>query len=335
MTAVETLGLHFGPSDQDRDAWLAARRLGVTATEVRDLYTGKIAQADLIARKLGRTPEVADLSYVPEIKWGRDREVVIAETIRERYAIEHETRLILASDNPRFLYSPDGIGVDFDGDLVLSEIKTDGKEIPIGSEKFEEHGYRCQMTWGMRVTGARRFLYAWEQRLGSRREGFRPGTLHFDWFEYDEGLAAELERIATEFLAALDAAAAEPFVEPVIDEAVDTHAVNYLRGLDMEKQGKALKESEYRALLEAGVSQESPLARVTFTPAKPAAVLDVEEVDFEAARATPEGAALFEAFNAAGDAWQEYAEKFKVTRRIEGKPTAARVTVTAGKGTKQ
>lgn len=333
MSIVETVGLHFGPSDQDRDAWLAARRLGVTATEVRDLYMGKITQADLIALKLGRRKDTfAGNAYT---RWGTEREPIIAAVILERYAIAPESRLVHAADNPRFLASPDGLGVDFDGELVLSEIKTAGVPIPIGSEAYEQKGYHAQKVWQMRVTGARRCLYAWEIRDGSPRDGFSAGELRFEWCEYDEGLAVELERIATEFLSALDAAAAEPFEEPVIDEQVDTHAVNYLRGLDMEKQGKALKESAYRALLAAGVSQESPLARVTFTPGKPAAVVEVEEVDFGAARATAEGAALFESLQAAERAWNEHAEGFKVTRQIEGKSTAARVTVTAGKGTKQ
>lgn len=335
MSARELVGLHFGPSDQDRDAWLAARRLGVTATEVRDLYMGKITQADLIALKLGRRKDTfAGNAYT---RWGTEREPIIAAEIERRYAIAPESRLVHAADNPRFLASPDGLALDFDGELVLSEIKTAGKPIPLGSELFAEKGYEAQMVWQMRVTGARRCLYAWELRITESVTpvAFSAGELTFEWCDYDEGLAAELERIAADFLVALDAAAAEPFSEPEIDEAVDTHAVNYLRGLDMEKQGKALKESEYRALLEAGVSQESPLARVTFTPEKPAAVLEVEEVDFEAARATAEGAALFEALQAAERAWGEHAEGFKVTRRIEGKPTAARVTVTAGKGTKQ
>jgi hypothetical protein len=49
--------------------------------------------------------------------------------------------------------------------------------------------------------------------------------------------------------------------------------VNYLRGLDLEKQAKELKEPAYRQMferLDAGepVVQESPLARVSFTPAE-------------------------------------------------------------------
>lgn len=332
MSAVELAGVQFGPSDTDRDAWLAARRQGITATEVRDLYLGKISRADLIALKLGRRKD--SFSGNAYTRWGNEREPVIAAEIERRYAIRPESRLVHAADNPRFLASPDGLGVDFDGDLVIDEIKTAGEPIPIGSEAYEKKGYRAQKTWQMRVTGARRCLYAWEIRNGSPQDGFSPGDLHFEWFEYDETLAAELEQIATDFLAALDAAAAEPFAEPEIDEQVDTHAVNYLRGLALEKEGAALKKSAYAALLQAGVSQESPLARVTFTPGRPAQVLEVEDVDFEAARATGEGAALFEALQAAERAWAAHTERFKVTRQIEGKATGPRVTVTPGKGTK-
>ena len=262
-----------------------------------------------------------------------------------------------AADHPRKLASPDGVGVDFDGELVVSEIKTAGKDIAPGSEAFRAKGYLAQIVWVMRVTRARRCLYAWEERLTLPGfEGFVPGALRFEWIEWDSELAARLEKIADDFLAALDAAAAEPEgerAEPVIDEKLDTLAVNYLRGLDLEKQAKDLKEPAYRQmfeLLDAGepVLQVSPLARVSFTPA------EVEEravfaIDQEAAwAAAPSG--LYERLELAErDAEQAqealkreqaavavYEEKYRVqvdTERVVVKKASLRVT--AAKNTKE
>lgn len=284
-----------GASDQDRELWLAERRGGPTATEIRDLYLGKLTVRELVDRKLGRTPEIGDLSHIPVIGWGKEREPIIAAEVQQRYMIVPESRVFKASDNPRKLASPDGIGVDFDGELVVSEIKTAGKDIAPGTDAYRAKGYEAQMMWVMRVTGARRCLYAWEQRLTlSGMDGFEPGVLRFEWIEWDAALAERLERIADGFLVALDAAAAESETEraePVIDEELDTLAVNYLRGLDLEKQAKELKEPSYRAMfemLDAGeqVVQESSLARVSFTPAvveeKPVFELDQVRAKAEA-----------------------------------------------------
>ncbi len=278
-----------GASDQYRELWLAERRNGPTATEIRDLYLGKLTVRELVDRKLGRTPEIGDLSHIPVIGWGKEREPIIAAEVQRRYMIAPESRVFKASDHPRKLASPDGVGVDFDGELVVSEIKTAGKDIAPGTDAYRSKGYEAQMVWVMRVTGARRCLYAWEQRLTlSGLQGFEPGELKFEWVEWNETLAARLERIADDFLAALDAAAAEPVTEPgerVIDEELDTLAVNYLRGLDLEKQAKDLKDPAYRQmfeLLDAGepVVQESALARVSFTPAvvEERAVIELDQV---------------------------------------------------------
>lgn len=333
---LDALEARAGASDADREAWLAERRQGITATEVRDLYLGKISQKTLIDRKLGRIPEVADLSFVPEIGWGHEREPHIAAEVEQRFGIRAEKRVFRAEDNPRYLASPDGIGVNFDEELTVSEIKTDGEELVPWSAGFVKKGYLVQVLWVMRVIGARRAMFATEQRLGSRAEGFRPGPRHFEWIEYDEKLVAELVALADRFLTALDAAAAddwEPGAEEY-DEVIDTHALNYSIGLQAEKDGKALKEAAYRELVAAGKSQESPMFRVTFTPAKAGAVVVVEDTDFEAARAADEGG-LLAALQAAQAAWDAHCDGFRSSRQTTGKGTAARVTVTAVKQKEQ
>lgn len=329
MSDVKVLAPIPGASDADREAWLADRRQGPTATEIRDLWLGKLSIADLVARKLGRTPEVGDLSHVPVIGWGKTREPIIAAIAEQRYGIRPESRVFHAADEFRFLASPDGVGEDFDGNRVISELKTAGMDVAPGSSSFDAKGYLIQMTWGMRVMNARRCLYGWEYRLDVPGGGFEPGLLQFEWIDYDESLGVELEVLARKFLAALDEAASEEYVAPEVDDELDTLAVNLLRFREAEAEGKRAKEQTWGLLLarlaESGVaaSQASSLARVTYTPGEdvPGEVLDAQA----AKEADPD---LFAEVQALSARWNEHAAKFRKTVTVSGKP---KLTVTSVK----
>lgn len=272
VDVVAELEQRAGASDKDREQWLAERRRGVTATEIRELMLGNITDEELADRKLGRIRD--DFAGNAYTAWGNEREPVIAAIVEQRWAIRPESRVFRAADNPRHLASPDGLGVDFDETLRASEIKTGAERFDLApwGHDFEKKGYGLQIQWNHHVLGAERTLYSWEQRLGMPGS-FRPGLLRHEWVERDDKVIARLVERADRFLAVLDARAAEEPAGPApIDEELDTLAVNYLRGLDLEKEAKALKEPAYRAMferLDAGepVLQESPLARVSFTPA--------------------------------------------------------------------
>ncbi|MGF3055646.1 YqaJ viral recombinase family protein [Microbacterium sp. YY-01] len=329
-----------GASDQDREAWLAERRAGITATEVRDLYHGKIRQQDLIDLKLGRkTDTFTGNAYTT---WGTVREPVIAEQLRGE-GFESESRVFHHPDNSRHLASPDGIQVTWDEALWVLEIKTAGYDLPPGSKALDEKGYVAQVQWVMWVIGAVKCRFVVEERHPEQGavEGELPfvaGPLHRHWIERDDQLIAELITVADEFLAELDRQREDG--PPEIDEEVDTHAVNYLRGLAAEKEGKALKEKSYKALVAAGVSQESPLARVTYSPGKPAGEFTEDVIDLDAAeKALPKEAAQLERAKARvvklQAAWDQLANGFTKTVTTVTRGTAARVTVTAGKATKE
>lgn len=275
-TVTELLFAVPGASDANRPAWLAERRTGITATEVRDLYLEQLGKPsytrrhELLQRKLGRIPEQSDLSGVPVIAWGKAREPIIAETIRERYGIEPESRVFKLATNSGKLASPDGIGWDFDGAPLLSEIKTSGVAVPPGSEWFDKKGYLFQCMWGMRVLGARRCLYVWEHRAEIEPGVFEPGEQHFHWIDYDEQLATKLDDLADSFLAELKAAASTPWEGPVVDDELDTLAVNYLRFLGEEKSAGVAKTAAFNAVKKAlagkdRFQQETMLARITWT----------------------------------------------------------------------
>lgn len=317
-----------GASDKDRELWLAERAQGITATEIRDLVTGKKQQQDLIDLKLGR--KVDSFTGNAFTAWGNEREPIIAEGVRG-FGIEPESRVFHGEQNSRHLASPDGLGVEFDGAIVVSEIKTSGKDIRPGTPAYEATGYELQMQWSMWVTGAARCRYITEERI-SVDGGFVPGSLSSHWVERDDQVIAELVKVADEFLAELDRQ--REAGGPVIDEELDTHAVNYLRAIDEEKRWKALKEESYRAVVAAGKSQESPLARVTFTAEKPGEVLEVEEIDYDAARATHFGEALYAELQSVTARWEEHLQGFVRTRPVQGKGRAASARITAGKGTK-
>lgn len=333
MTVMESQALtdllaRAGASDTDRAAWLAERAQGITATEIRDLVKGKLRQDDLIALKLGR--KVDSFTGNQYTDWGNEREPIIAAGVRGM-GIDPESRVFHGERDSRHLASPDGIGVDFDGSIVISEIKTSGKDIRRGTPAYVETGYELQMQWAMWVTGADRCLFVFEERLAVDGR-FGPGQLYTEWVPRDEGIITGLLGVGDAFLAELDRQREDG--APVIDEELDTHAVNYLRAIDEEKRWGDLKRDHYAAVVAAGKSQESPLARVTYTAEKPGEVLEVEEVDYDAARATHFGAALFAELQSVTARWNEHLQNFISTKQVAGKGRAASARITAGKGTK-
>lgn len=330
MTVMESQALtdllaRAGASDADRELWLAERDQGITATDLAGLMTGQKREQDLIDLKLGRKVDAFTGNRYTD--WGNEREPIIAQALLG-VGIEPESRVFHGEQNSRHLASPDGIGVDFDDALVVSEIKTVGAGIDLapGSEALSKKGYIHQMQWAMHVTGAIRCRFVVEERIDDH--GFIPGLLHEYWIERDNEAIAELVKVADDFLAELDRQREDG--APVIDEELDTHAVNYLRAIDEEKRWKALKEEHYAAVVAAGKSQESPLARVTFTPEKPGEVTEVEEIDYDAARAS--GGELFEALQVAQRAWDDHLRAHISTKPVTGKGRAASARITAGKG---
>lgn len=324
--ALADLFSRAGASDQDREAWLAERRQGVTATELRDIMlAGNREQAikDLVKKKR----EGDSFTGNAYTQWGNEREPIIARWL-SGYGVAPESRVFHARTNSRHLMSPDGISEDWDGRIVLDEIKTCGHALPKGSDALAKKGYEWQMQWGCYVTDAIGSHLTVELRHGTPASGFTAGERTREWFPRDEGMIAQLVEVADLVLAAMDA---DP-VEDVIDEELDTHAVNYLRAIDEEKRWTALKQESFRAVVAAGKSQESPLARVTFTPAKAGEVVEVEEIDYEAAKAA--GAELFEQLQTAQRAWDEHLRAFISTKPVQGKGRAASARITAGKGTR-
>ena len=175
--------------------WLAARREGVTATQVAKAASGPggFEQAVLDYRE-----EFVEQDN-PFMKFGRDWEYPIAKQLQKDFGIVPNEWLIASEDNPRFLATPDGLDI-YHG--TVAEIKTTGKD---WDEKRIPVQYRRQVQWQMFVTGADMCVFAW--MLREERGGvFMPA-----WFDAktvivdrDEEMIGDLIRVADRLLERLD-----------------------------------------------------------------------------------------------------------------------------------
>lgn len=206
LISLADLESRAGASDTDRPAWLAERHGGCTATEARDLYTGAKSTAKIAGEKLGWEPE-RDLSYVPRIRWGKERESHIVAALAGDGFIP-ESRVFHAADNSRYLASPDGWQVDFDGNVTsLLEVKTYEGDEPLSADSahFASLGYAYQGWWAMRVTGVRKVTFAIEPciHLGAGQYAVSGDVYTFE-LDWDDDAIQALEETADTFLEALD-----------------------------------------------------------------------------------------------------------------------------------
>lgn len=248
-----------GASDQDREAWLAERRSGVTATEIASLYGKRVSREALASQKLSGVESFFGNAYT---EWGKARESHIAAEVQRVYGIAPESRVFRSAANPRWLASPDGVGIDFDEAITLGEIKTAGVDISITSPDFRKKGYLAQMVWQMGVLGASECIYAWEERIGSPLDGFTPGLRHFDVVRFadHEQLWLDLQTLAEDFLAELDrqASGAKPLVKhPGLIRAESMLADFFEQKERSEANLAGLRSRIDEALVEAGVEKAS------------------------------------------------------------------------------
>lgn len=178
----------FIATSDDRPSWLAARRGGVTATQVAKAATpAGFAEA---LNDLRNPVEVEDNDYM---RFGRENENWIAMWVKGEFGIMPNRWLIAAEDNPQFLSTPDGLSLDH---TLIGEIKTGGKtptKPPLPHVR--------QIHWQFRTTGAERCLYAFMPRI-SVNGVFMPGLLEplTWWVERDETIITQLEATALRLL---------------------------------------------------------------------------------------------------------------------------------------
>lgn len=258
---------------ETREAWLAFRRAGLTATEVRDWGLGSKRRDIIIAKVTG---EFADLSGNVYINHGNLREPRIAAWIEGRFGIAPCDSVYSHPDEPRHLASPDGISLDpfsrelivGTADAVLSEIKTSKHDLNPGmldaervlvsiapGSKFEQSGYYVQMQWQMYVMQATRTLFVWEQhdgKIDQETGTFTPiGTPEYAWVPRDEAMIRRLvDDVAPRALAEIDAAMHGGGMPPVT--ALPAHVAilvaDYEKALRDEQIAAAAKATAWKAL---------------------------------------------------------------------------------------
>ena len=177
-------------SSEDRDAWLAARNLGVTASNASRLVSEQSLDSILKSKFYdGFTGNAAT-------DWGLEREPFLLDwaTFPQNKFLFHST------ENARFMATPDGIRIGEDGKLELCQVKTTGKPMP----KIPAHYYR-QIQWEMFVMDAERCYFVVEVH-----EDFVPISLEpqLEIFPRNEEVITSLKTLATALLVKLDEAVA-------------------------------------------------------------------------------------------------------------------------------
>lgn len=194
----------------DEIAWLNARREGVTATEISKLAQGQKAQrANILAEKVSGERSFTGNKYTD---YGLEREPFISEQLRLQHGFTPSDVLFHAVENPRHLATPDGVHVDENGIITISEIKTGKNNLDPEGSDFAKTTYMDQMQWQMYVMGPNcvKCLFAWEQHDNVwvlHPDGVeRPTSYAVEkaWVLRDQERIDYLVSVADEFLADLD-----------------------------------------------------------------------------------------------------------------------------------
>ncbi|MET2010446.1 YqaJ viral recombinase family protein [Microbacterium chocolatum] len=169
---------------RDRVAWVRARSRGITATDVASLTSERSIARAADAKLLG-----SGFSGNAYTAHGRAREPEIAAWVAATHGIQPSSALFHAVVEKRHLATPDGVGLDARGRVVLAEIKTTNK-----SWRSIPRTYLRQVWWQQHVLGAERTLVAWEQH-----DGFVPidDEPRCAWVDRDDAEIAGLVRLAT------------------------------------------------------------------------------------------------------------------------------------------
>jgi len=315
MSNYDDLMARAGVSkDHDIDAWKAQRNLGVTATNIRDIVKSGSERKRILGIKRGEPDTFTGNQYT---EWGNAREDVLAPVLKGA-GIEPESRVFFSAENPRYLASPDGVGEDLFGEIVLAEVKTSKHDLKPGSERFEASGYYDQMQWQMLVCGAARTLFVWEQH-DDEWPTPTPFPHQVEWIDRDDDRIEYLRAVADEFLAELDGS--KPFTDRELQRIrvqADKFALHRLRAAEAEQELRRLIGD--RRISEALDSKRFDQVKVSFggNGLKPALRVDEE-------RAKQERPELWDALQAAQAAWQNtLADRYTVR---ELKPSKGRLTV--------
>ena len=144
---------------ESREQWLEARRKYVTATEVAQLVRRGEDYWDELREIKAGSRTAPDISGLPAIRHGREREALIAPYVQslEQGMVPNDDLYVR---NQRYAATPDLVG-----DGIVGEIKTikDKRLAKLQQARGWPTGqYYDQVQWQLFVTGAIACVFAWE-----------------------------------------------------------------------------------------------------------------------------------------------------------------------------
>lgn len=263
MSTLSELFERAMADSNDRVTWLDVRRSGVTATEVAKIAAGK--RNEVMREKLSTTESTYDNKYM---KWGREREEIIAEELERTHGVSHNMVLFRSEANARHLATPDGVGV-VDGQVVYtSEIKTSKHNLHPTGDAFKKSGYYDQVQWAMYVVGASSCAFAWEQHHDDWDPEPTPYPVEVVWIPRDHLRIAELVLMADQFLYELDNF--EPETADGLEDLVFAIIESQKAIEEMNKVVDNLKEQVREQIGDVSdFTAETKYGRVTLSTPKP------------------------------------------------------------------
>jgi putative phage-type endonuclease len=177
----------------DREAWLEARKGGVSATEVAAAATPSGFEFAIQRRQ-----NYVETEPNAVMIFGTESEPAIMRYAHTEHGILPSDWLIAADTDRRHMATPDGLAPDHS---LIAECKTTGKDwgesVPIA--------YRRQVQWQLHCTGAERCLFLWQLRIPDG-DWFRFGWWEprWVWIDRDEQMITSLIATATRLLSLED-----------------------------------------------------------------------------------------------------------------------------------
>lgn len=158
----------------DEQAWLDARRLGLSATTMAQAMTPS-GLRDVLGNWDNPTPVVVN-AYM---QFGLDSEAWLSLWTKEQTGVMPNDWLIRHDEFADAIATPDGLSLDHE---TISEIKTTGKDW--GSVEKIPIQYQRQVQWQLYVTGASSCVFVWLLREES------DGVMVPAWLEPKYGVIA-------------------------------------------------------------------------------------------------------------------------------------------------
>lgn len=209
----------------DRETWLRHRMAGVTATDIARLARGgEKTWGAIRAEKAGKGRDFTNAA----MQHGHDREPVIIRFAEKQFGVSSFGKLVAASDEPRFLATPDAIGAK------VAEVKTTVHDWTTLADVPGR--YVDQLLWQMRVLDIHDGVLLFEPHEGG--VPLYPFPRHFD-VPYDRARVAHLESIAYEFLDSTE----EPDEDAAVLDAMLSDAA-------MRKEAADAAAASYKAATE-------------------------------------------------------------------------------------